>query len=146
MDSAFKGLKAIISDGGDYVLWQAVPHPDSSVEKSSVQCACVGAWEIESVYWCGCAPACVSPSGVTWREHVLEVPGAVWGVHFVQDCGGSNLSSVAQAVNGEGCTGSVLIDSNYSECLPLNIVQQTKMCWWGTHPSEGGILHHTADL
>ena len=91
MGSAFKGLKAIISDWANYILWQAVPHPDSSVEESSVQCACVGAWGVESVFWCGCAPACVWPSGVRWREHVLEVLRAVGGVHFVQDCGGGNM-------------------------------------------------------
>ena len=81
-----------------------------------------------------CTGVCL-PSGVGWREHVLEVLRAVGGVHFVQDGGGGNMSSVGQAVDGECCTGSVLINSNYSEGLPLNIVQQTKMCRWGTHPS-----------
>ena len=80
--------------------------------------------------WCGCASAGVTPSGVGWREHVLEVPGAVGGVHFVQDCSRGNVSPVAEAVHGEGSAGSVLVNSNDFEGLLLDIVQKTKVCWW----------------
>lgn len=55
MNPAFKGLKAIVCDGSDYMQWQAVLHPGGSVEKGSVQGVCCGCREVQSMIWHGYA-------------------------------------------------------------------------------------------
>lgn len=75
------------------------------------------------MFWRGCALTGGLPSSLWWREHNLEVPWAVRGVHFIQDCRSSNVSPVAKAVDGQCCSSSALVNFNYFEGLPLNIVK-----------------------
>lgn len=49
MNPTFKGLKAIVCDGSNYIQWQAVPHADGSVEKGSVLGACSGCWQVQTM-------------------------------------------------------------------------------------------------